>query len=159
MIMIGFGCAALTRHAAGQDTVQSPEGIHAVRAVSKAPVLGEVYGHLTKADTSAEILKVQYLGCSNRHDKLAFCVSLLDSKSLRVGTRMSTIKTIFGPDADDYGLEKGIGKACVSFADVVQNRHPEGGASALEGWYLAVYYTQRGIVSDYFLSNLWLRSW
>jgi hypothetical protein len=115
---------------------------------------GTVLCETTPADRQAPSLNSEYRSFSNRHDRLGFCIRLLDKGTIEVGTNMKSIHRVFGADVEDYGFKEGTGKARVILADWVVN--PRGdSADALVGWYLALYYTDEGLIYKYFLSNIW----
>ena len=112
-------------------------------------------GELTPADRDIVGLRTRYAACSNRSDKLAFCIKLLDEDTIRFETRVSTLSAIFGADFKDRGVIDGRGRARVAFADWAINPW-RGGPDSRVGWYLALYYNpETRQIYSWYLSNLW----
>lgn len=100
-------------------------------------------------------LAIRYRRCTNRLEKLSFCLSALDCGRLGRKSEIDSLRTVFGEDFHDYGMaeEDGLGKAEVWFTEWAV--FPNGANSVRRGWYLALYYRpeDRRVVK-YFISNI-----
>ena len=146
------GCAHLM-HDSPDTSILSLSGARTTgRGSDLVPAVCETE---SRADTNSVVLGIEYSLLTNRQEKLLFCIRLLDDNSISMGTKVSSLKAIFGADVEDYGVQNGQGRMRICFADWIKNPWADWAPGWRSGWYLAVYYDPRGIVHKYFVSNIW----
>jgi len=97
-------------------------------------------------------LAEQYAKCTNGHEKLHFCISLIDQWVIDRGVDLEVVKQIFGKDFIDCGEGREGLCARVDFGVLHKSKVPDG-QSWIEGWYLDLQYTKSRKIKSFSLKT------
>jgi hypothetical protein len=111
-----------------------------------------------QAETNATLtneLSAKYKQASSEKEKMDICIQAIDQGVIRRGGSIEASDTVFGTSLSKEipARGKSVAKGVVFFAENPPSPS-EDIAGAMVGWYLVVEFDSRGVIQNYFLSNL-----